>query len=171
MAAKIEWNQFDLDSDGRGSAPGWRTFALIFTVPSVVTLLLVLLFAQPLVSTSFDETLHSSGVYPCFGGYCSETPAGFVVGNGNYATVRGTWHTEFSGEVEVVVYNGPYSSLCQIGDVNQCSALLYASGTQYPRGSSGSFDVGGTGPFNIVAISLLGSATTTIEGTVDSVLL
>jgi hypothetical protein len=170
MGPRIEWNQFDLTGGGHRSEPGWRTIAAVIILPCIVTFSLVLLFAQPLVSTSFDETLHPSGVYPCYGVYCPETPAGFVVGNGNYATARGSWHTVFSGEAEVLVYDGPYSSLCQIGDVNQCSALLYASGTQYPRSDSGSFDVGGTGPFNIVAISLLGSPNTTIEGTVDSVL-
>jgi hypothetical protein len=170
MVANPPGTQIEGNRGNFRSEPRLRTIAIVIVVPALVTLSLVLLFAQPLVSTPFDRSLYTSG-YLCSGPeYCPRLSAWFEVGNGNSGTIRGTWLTQFTGAVEVLVYDGANNSLCNYGDTSQCPGLLYSSGSQYPRGISGSFDVGGIGPFHVVVSPLMGSANTTVQGTVDMAL-
>jgi hypothetical protein len=147
-----------------GQTGGRKALIAVGVVVVVAVVTLVLLFV-PLEPRSFQTTAYTSRT-SCSGASCPVTPYEFTVGDGRYSTLSGTWTSNVSfGEVLITINDGASSQACAL-----CTDQLYSSlGSFLPFGS---FDVSGYGPFHISVNPITnGTATTTVQGTVDSAVL
>jgi hypothetical protein len=142
-----------------------RLIVIVIAVIVIVLVVTLALLYVPLESTTFAQTAETKD---CSGslGPCPTMAIEYTVGDGKYATLTGTWVTNVSGDnVFVTINNGPESGACAL-----CADSLYSS--EGSMALTGSFDVSGSGAFHI-SVNQIGfdSATTTVQGTVDSAVL
>jgi hypothetical protein len=144
-----------------------RVRALLIGVAVIAIVVVIFeLVIVPEFVISFDKTVQT--IYPgsCYGPLpppnCQPSGAEFNVGDGRYGTLYGTWNMSVPslGVANLTISTGPYVARC-----GYCADVLYSA--RGSMGSTGSFDVSGTGPFHISVSPLTdGRFYTTFQGSV-----